>query len=263
MIHDFFPVAAMEANGFLEQPREHVQSTLFQLHDELVSGYLMHKYEQRRFKSVASGTQTTHTWSLDTTVIRSVQMNSSAPHKSDNTTRIVIVTNSEQLLHAYAVRSICFMEETGLAARRAFDGNDFQATHIVVYANNEPIGASRIRWFNGFAKFERTGFRQAYRNVRVIKQTAEFMFDHVARKGYSKVVTMAKPKYAAIWTRVLGFHEVTDRPPTLSGEGEPFLELVKDLTTPADAISIDTDPNVLFRVEGSWHVPCAFEGDDM
>ena len=64
-------------------------------------------------------------------------------HKSDNTTRVVVVTNNEQLLHAYAVRSICFMEETGLSARRAFDGNDFQATHIVVYAEDEPIGAAR------------------------------------------------------------------------------------------------------------------------
>jgi hypothetical protein len=27
----------MEANGFLEQPREQVQSTLFQLHDALAS----------------------------------------------------------------------------------------------------------------------------------------------------------------------------------------------------------------------------------
>ncbi len=189
-------------------------------------------------------------------------MSGPAAHKSDNTIRVVIVTNNEQLLHAYAVRSICFMEETGLAARRAFDGNDFQATHIVVYAEDEPIGACRIRWFNGFAKVERTGFRQAYRNVRVIKQMTDFIFAHIARKGYSKVVTLAKPKYATIWVRMFGFREVRDRPPTLSGDGEPFLELVKDLSLPADAISIDTDPNVLFRVEGSWHVPSAFEGGD-
>jgi hypothetical protein len=193
--------------------------------------------------------------------IQSEKMSGPA-HKSDNTIRIVIVTNSEQLLHAYAVRSICFMEETGLAARRAFDGNDFQATHIVIYADNEPVGASRIRWFNGFAKIERTGFRQAYRNVRILKQTADFIFEHVARKGYSKVVTLAKPKYAAIWVRMLGFRQVMDRPPTVSADGEPFLELIKDLSAPADAISIDTDPNVLFRVEGSWHVPSAFEGGD-
>jgi hypothetical protein len=72
--------------------------------------------------------------------------------------RTVVVTNAEQLSHAYAVRSICFMEETGLTAYQAFDGNDFQATHIVVYAGEEPIGAARLRWFNGFAKIERTAF---------------------------------------------------------------------------------------------------------
>lgn len=186
-------------------------------------------------------------------------MSGPSAHKSDNMAKVVIVTNNEQLLHAYAVRSICFMEETGLPARRAFDGNDFQATHIVVYADDEPIGAARIRWFNGFAKIERTAFRKAYRNPRLLKQAAEFIFEHAARKGYSKALTLAKPQYAAVWIRLLGFRQVTHRPPTLSGDGEPFLELVKDLSAAPDAISIDTDPNVLLRVEGAWHVPSAFE----
>jgi hypothetical protein len=185
-----------------------------------------------------------------------------AIHKSNNAIRVSVVTNSEQLLHAQAVRSICFMEETGLPARRAFDGNDFQATHIIIYYGEEPIGSSRIRWFNGFAKIERTGFRKDYRNVRVLKQTADFIFDHVARKGYSRLVTLAQPKYAAVWIRVLGFVKLNDRPPILSGDGEPFLELVKDLSVPTDAISIDTDPGVLLRVEGSWHVPSPFEGGE-
>ena len=55
-------------------------------------------------------------------------------HKSDNTIRIVVATNSEQILDAYSVRSICFMEEKGIPARSIFDGNDFQATHIIVYS---------------------------------------------------------------------------------------------------------------------------------
>jgi hypothetical protein len=184
-------------------------------------------------------------------------------HKSDNTIRLVVVTNSEQLLHAYAVRSICFMEETGLAARRAFDGNDFQATHIVAYADDEPVGATRIRWFNGFAKIERTAFRKAYRSVRTLKQTADFIFGHVAQKGYSKLLTLAKPDYAVVWIRVLGFRRIADRPPVFAGDGEPFVELIKELKAPADAISIDTDANVLFRVEGFWHVPSAFEAGEV
>jgi hypothetical protein len=155
------------------------------------------------------------------------------------------------------------MEETGLAARRAFDGNDFQATHIVAYADDEPVGATRIRWFNGFAKIERTAFRKAYRSVRTLKQTADFIFGHVAQKGYSKLLTLAKPDYAVVWIRVLGFRRIADRPPVFAGDGEPFVELIKELKAPADAISIDTDANVLFRVEGFWHVPSAFEAGEV
>jgi hypothetical protein len=191
--------------------------------------------------------------------IKSNAMNGGAADDSNIVTRVTIVTDSEQLLHAYAVRSICFMEETGLTAHRAFDGNDFQATHVVVYAGDEPIGAARVRWFSGFAKIERTAFRKAWRNPRVLKQAAEFIFEHAARKGYSKVITLAKPQYAVVWMRLLGFRQVAGRPPSLSGEGELFVELIKDLTPAEDAISIDTDPSVLFRVEGSWHVPSPFE----
>jgi hypothetical protein len=190
--------------------------------------------------------------------IKSIGMNGGAS-KSDIVTRVTIVTDSEQLLHAYAVRSICFMEETGLTAHRAFDGNDFQATHVVVYAGDEPVGAARVRWFNGFAKIERTAFRKAWRNPRILKQAAEFIFEHAARKGYSQVITLAKPQYAMVWIRLLGFRQVPGRPPSLSGEGEPFVELIKELAPAEDAISIDTDPSVLFRVEGSWHVPSPFE----
>ena len=51
-----------------------------------------------------------------------------------------------------------------------FDGNDYQATHVIVYSGDEPIGTLRIRWFKDFAKFERTAFRKAYRNIHVLKR---------------------------------------------------------------------------------------------
>jgi hypothetical protein len=77
---------------------------------------------------------------------------SSARH--DNLIRVEVVTTAEQLLHAHAIRAICFMEKHGVAARQTYDGNDYQATHIIVYAGEEPIGTARIRWFKDFAKME-------------------------------------------------------------------------------------------------------------
>jgi hypothetical protein len=177
-----------------------------------------------------------------------------------NQIRAEVVTTYQQLLHAYAIRSICFMEEHGIPARHEFDGNDYQATHIIVYAGDEPIGNLRIRWFKDFAKFERTAFREAYRNMHVLRTAADFAFDHVARKGYDKVITHAQPKYARLWRIVLGFKNAEGKEPVyFDGHPEPYIELVKELTPPENAITASTDATVLFRIEGFWDAPSAYE----
>jgi hypothetical protein len=177
-----------------------------------------------------------------------------------NQIRTEIVTTSEQLLHAYAIRSICFMEEHGVPARHEFDGNDYQATHVIAYAGDEPIGTLRIRWFKDFAKFERTSFRRAYRDMRTVKALAEFSFDHVARKGFDKVITHAQPKFARLWRMSLGFKNAEGKKPVyFEGHEQPYIELVKELTPPPNAISERTDATVLFRIEGFWDAPSQYE----
>lgn len=183
-----------------------------------------------------------------------------ASARQDNLIRVEVVTTPEQLLHAHAIRAICFMEEHGVSARQTYDGNDYQATHIIVYAGEEPIGTARIRWFKDFAKMERTSFRQAWRDPRVIKRCAEFIFEHISRKGYDCVITHAKPKYARLWQRMLGFKPAPGKEPLLfGGHDEPYIELVKELNPPENAISSASDAAVLFRVEGYWDAQSEFE----
>ena len=154
------------------------------------------------------------------------------------------------------------MEETGLSAQQALDGNDYQATHIVAYSGDEPIGATRIRWFRDFAKIERTAFRKAYRSARILKQCSYFIFDHVSRKGYTTLITHAEPHYARVWERVLGFERTENRPVVKTEGHEPYIELVKRLPPNVHAVTMNADPRVLFRVEGAWHVPGAFEKEN-
>jgi hypothetical protein len=178
----------------------------------------------------------------------------------DNLIRVEVVTTAEQLLHAHAIRAICFMEENGVPARQTYDGNDYQATHIIVYADNEPIGTARIRWFKDFAKMERTSFREAWRDPRVIKRCAEFIFEHISRKGYDCVITHAKPLYARLWQRMLGFKPAPGKEPLyFEGHDEPYVELVKHLTPPQNAITPASDAAVLSRIEGYWDVYSEFE----
>ena len=187
-------------------------------------------------------------------------MEQPAVARNHNLIHTEVVTTYEQLLHAFAIRAICFMEEHRVTAQQTYDGNDYQATHFVTYEAEEPIGTVRVRWFKDFAKFERASFRLAWRNVHVIKNSANFVFDHVARKGFDKVITHAQPKYARFWRVMLGFKNMDGKHPVqFEGHGEPYVELVKHLSVPSNAICERTESTILFRTEGFWDVPSQFE----
>jgi hypothetical protein len=151
------------------------------------------------------------------------------------------------------------MEEKGVPARSIFDGNDFQATHIVVYSGDEPIGSLRLRWFNHFVKMERTAIRKAYRNTRVLQRIGAFAVEHAARKGYTKAITLAEVRYANIWVRLFGWRELPEKPPTVLGDGEKYIELVKEFASAADPLTPESDSKILLRVEGYWDRPAALE----
>ncbi|GAC1327738.1 MAG: GNAT family N-acetyltransferase [Beijerinckiaceae bacterium] len=176
-----------------------------------------------------------------------------------NSLRFEIVTTPEQWLHACAIRSICFLDEHGCQAKWLFDGNDYQCTHVVAYDGDEPIGTGRVRWFKDFAKIERTLFRKEHRDIRALKQYAEFGFDHIRRKGYTRVITHAGPKYARLWKQILGFKDADGKAPALFEGHEPYYEIYKDLEPAPDAITTEAGANVLFRIEGHWDEPAPYE----
>lgn len=178
-----------------------------------------------------------------------------------NSIRVELVKTLEQLQHAYAIRAICFMEEHGIPAKFSFDGNDFQASHFIAYCGEEPIGAARVRWFKDFAKIERMAFRKAYRNPRYLKAACDFVLTHIARKGYSIAITHASPLYARLWRVLLGFVPVDKPGAQFVFDNEPYIELVKELNVPENAITLASDTTVLFRTEGEWDFASKYEAN--
>lgn len=161
-------------------------------------------------------------------------------------------------MHATAIRSICFLEENEAKVDLVLDGNDYVATHVLAYDGDEPVGTGRIRWFKDFAKIERTCFRKAHRSIHNLRTFAEFGFEHIARKGYTRVITHADAKYARLWKTVLGFRDSGKEPVFFEGQ-EPFYEIWKDITPSSDPVSLDSSCAVLFRTEGCWDEPGTFE----
>ena len=175
-----------------------------------------------------------------------------------NSLQVQIVTTMEQLIQVFALRSICFMDEAGLPFDHAFDANDLQATHVVAYDGTEPVGAMRIRWFKDFAKLERTAFRKTHRGIANVKTISNFAFRHIARKGYSRVITHASPIFARLWRTHFGFTQDREKSPVVYHD-EKYVELVKMLEVPANAIIQETDIAILFRPEGAWDNPTKYE----
>ena len=182
----------------------------------------------------------------------------SAGHNREQFIRFELVTTPKQWLHASAVRSICFMEEHSVPADQLFDGNDYMATHVIAYDGDEPVGTARIRWFKDFAKIERTSFRKAYRSLAILKAFAAFVYEHVGRKGYTRIITHAAEKYARLWRTVLGFQSSSKEPACFVGH-EPYYEIWKDISPVVDPIGLDTSCVVLFRTEGHWDEPDVLE----
>lgn len=174
-----------------------------------------------------------------------------------NSLRAEVVTTMEQLVQVFALRSLGFLEETELPFDHAYDGNDLQATHLIVYHHSEPVGTMRIRWFKDFAKLERTFFRKSHRGIPNIKVLLDFAFAHIARKGYTMAITHSSPVYARLWRMHFGFQSVAKEP--VRYHNETYYELVKYLDVPADAIVPETSAKMLFRVEGKWDEPAKYE----
>jgi hypothetical protein len=177
---------------------------------------------------------------------------------NDTELKTIVVSNAEQMAHAFAVRSICFLEERGFSFRQEFDPNDYQATHFVMYCNDEPVGTSRVRWFAGFARIEKMAFRPSYRGLQILKPYTTFVFSHIARKGYSRLIAVADEDYSRIWEKLLGFKKIPGRELRKPGHNTPYYELLKELNVPSDAILESSPPEVIFRSEGAWGRPGIF-----
>lgn len=117
--------------------------------------------------------------------------------------RLSVVRTVDDLLQVYVVRSQVYVGEHDCPYVEEFDGNDLSgATHLIARDGSEPAATMRIRWFAGFAKFERICVRSKYRGAAAAERLVEFGCRMAARKGYAKVLVHADQRLVEHWARV-------------------------------------------------------------
>jgi len=170
---------------------------------------------------------------------------------------ISVAHSFEDLMRVAAIRNAVYIGEQECPYEEEYDGNDLAATHLIAYIGDEPVGCLRLRFFADFAKFERMAIRKEFRRSRAAIQLARAGFKLCQKKGYRRVVGHIQEALVSFWSR-FGFRVKPDTRHFVFSDFE-YVEIVAETEPDPDAITADTDPYVLIRPEGRWHMPGVLE----
>lgn len=115
--------------------------------------------------------------------------------------RVTLAETPMEQVMAFSIRASVFLAEPGCRYHDEFDANDFASSHLLVWVGDEPVGTLRLRWFCGFARFERMAIRPEYRSLRVFLRLVRFAMALCAAKGYPEVVGLSREAGVGFWKR--------------------------------------------------------------
>lgn len=172
-------------------------------------------------------------------------------------TGIEVVHGMDDFLKIAAIRAAVYIGEQSCPFAEEFDGNDFAATHLLAYVDDEPAGCMRIRFFGDFAKMERLAVRREFRTSNIAFDLVRASVELCRAKGFRKLYGHARQDLLPFWQR-FGF-KILDNGEPFEFSDQVFVEMVDDLSPPASALKIGDGPYKLIRPEGRWHEPGLLE----
>jgi predicted GNAT family N-acyltransferase len=159
---------------------------------------------------------------------------------------IRVASTSDELLQCYALRAAVFMGEQHCPYDEEFDGNDYTATHVIMYVDGEPAGSMRLRWFQSFCKFERCVVLRRYRGLGIHHTINAWCKEFAARKGYTRVYVHLQKRHLAMMEKE-GFRRVDAR--VFNFSDHEYYAIYCDLKPSDDAVTLTTTPMVVNRPE--------------
>jgi predicted GNAT family N-acyltransferase len=168
---------------------------------------------------------------------------------------VSVARTLDDLMQAIAIRSVVYMGEQLCPYDEEFDGNDLAgATHLIARIGRQPVGVIRLRWFADFAKLERLTVLPSCRGGAVPRALLDAAFELAAKKGYRRIMGHTQVRLAPVLMR-LGKVKVRSDRPSFTFSDHEYVETIRELTPPDDAVTIDSDPLMILRPEGAWDRP--------
>lgn len=120
---------------------------------------------------------------------------------------IKIVTNEQELEDAFSVRKEVFINEQQVPEEEEIDQYEDEATHFVLYQDNQPVGAGRFRVVDGLGKVERICVMKNQRKTGAGKLMMNTIEEYAKELGLSTLKlnaqTHAIPFYSGLGYEVV------------------------------------------------------------
>ena len=171
--------------------------------------------------------------------------------------RTITASTAEHMQRVFAIRAAVFMSEQNCPYEEEFDGNDYCATHVIGLVDGRPGAVIRVRYFSGFAKLERLAVLKPCRGTAVTRAVIEAAIEICRRKGYERVYGHAQARLIGFWEKH-GFRPLR-RNERLVFFDHAYIEIVRELARHAAPITMESDPYLMIRPEGSWDSPGILE----
>ncbi|WP_110113410.1 GNAT family N-acetyltransferase [Bacillus sp. CGMCC 1.16541] len=137
---------------------------------------------------------------------------------------VTIANNEKKRNDAYAVRKKVFVDEQNVPVEEEIDQYEDEATHIVVYDQNHPVGAGRFRIVDGYGKIERICVLPSHRQHGVGKQIMLYM-EHVASTHDVNKLKLNAQTQAEAFYQKLGYKTISDE---FLDAGIPHVTMIKE-----------------------------------
>ena len=179
------------------------------------------------------------------------------PGEDSGRPTVTVVRSLDDYNKAMAIRSAVYISEQECPYEEEFDGNDFSATHLIGYVGDEPAATLRLRFFADFAKLERVAVRHEFRNTRISFELIKAAIALARVKGYRRLYGHARKRLMSFWTR-FGFRTFEGGSELVFSDHD-YVEMVLEMDRDPGAITLGSDPYLVIRPEGRWHLPSVLE----
>lgn len=135
------------------------------------------------------------------------------------------ISSEQQLNDAFKIRKKVFVEEQNVPPEEEIDDLESEATHFVLYINEEPAGAGRFRTVDGYGKVERICVLSEYRGTGAGKAIMEKIESYAKNEGFKRLKLNAQTHAIPFYSK-LGYEIVSEE---FLDAGIPHKTMIKEI----------------------------------